>query len=656
MSEELELLIATEGYAQFMQIMDKMDGQIDDTADAWEDLGKSSGNANKKVAQSGSTFTEAGAKANKLKLVTLQLADAQDKLEKETTEMGRAQAQVRVDDLTRKFNKLNGELEPIPDNVNNTKLSLTDLKSGIDLVVGGIKTFAAIAEGAFELGEEGAQIRQAGESVKTLGLNMKELRSAAGGTINDMALIASTSKLLAGTTGELNTAMRESAPRLLEISRAAVKLDPTIGSVAFVYESLAAGIKKNQPLLIDNANITVKVSTAQQKLAESLGKSVKELTDTEKSTALLYATLEGGDTLIAQVGGSVDSATDSYAKFRGQLTNVTNGMKAQASSALEPLVSSWADHYEAVNAQEKPLLTFGNLIENVRLFTTGTSKAIEEYAAAQEASAEKTAFAAEMAEGYAVRAEMVNNQTLDLGENVYNSAEAFDQYNTALLNSDLALEEYYASQNIANEAAVAGAIAFNDAASAISEMSIASFVAAQIAVLKQQMDEGKISAQEFEQAQEALLIKSGLLTEAEQSAQSAIDSLRQQFINGKIDAETFAQGVLALKDSVDSLENKEITITARYVSVGRESVVGGAGAQAFAGGGTLSGGSAMLGEYGPELVTGLPAGARVITSPVSRRLMERGGDTINNFNLTTQSLTRPGALRLEFESMGMGTP
>jgi len=652
MSEELELLITTEGYANFMQIMDKMDGKVGDAADAWEDLGSSSADVGRKVSQASGTFTEAGAKANRLRLVTLKLAEAQDKLEKETTEMGRAQAQVRVDDLTRQFKELSQT--PVPEQMKKTKLSLTDLKSGIDLVVGGIKTFAEIAQKAFELGEEGAQIRQAGEAVQTLGLNMTELRSAAGGTIDDMSLIASTSKLLAGTTGELNAAMRDSAPRLLEIARAAVKLDPTIGSVAFVYESLAAGIKKNQPLLIDNANITVKVSTAQEKLAASLGKTVGELTDTEKSTALLYATLEGGDTLIAQVGGSVDSAADSYAKFKAQLKNITDGMKAQVSGAINPMVSAWANHYEAVNAQGGSLFTLGNALENVRLFLTGTSNATEEYAAAQEAAAEKTRFAAEMAAGYATRAEMANTKTLDLGDNVTNSADVFDQYSQAIAESEAALHEQYAAQNAANEAAIAGAIAFNDAAAAISEMSVASFVASQIAVLKQQMDDGTISAAEFEAAQEALLVKSGMLTEAERSAQSAIQSLREQFTSGKISASEFASGVLALKESVDSLESKEITITTRYVSVGRESVVGGGSAQAFASGGTLSGGAVVLDEAGPELVTGLPAGARVLSSPISRRLMERGGDTINNFNLTTQSITRPGALRLEFESMGMG--
>jgi len=599
MSEELELSIGIDGYSKFLKQMGFMDSAIKETADAWEESGSA------------------------------------------------------ADDAAQGYDNASDAAENVADSNKRTRLSLTDLKSGIDLVIGGIKTFAKITQQAFEMGEQGAQVRQAAQAIETLGLNMDELRTAAGGTISDMSLISSTAKLLAGTTGDLNARMRETAPQLLEIARAAVKLDPTIGDVAFVYQSLAAGIKKNQPLLIDNANIIVKVGAAQKQFAEKIGKTVTQLSAQEKAMALLEATLEGGATLIEQVGGSVDSATDSYSRFTAQTKNITDALKAEFSEGLEPLVGAWGRHYEALNAQEGPLFTVGNLLQNVQLFLTGTSKATMEYAATQAEAALQTEISQKSIALYTEFAEQATTQTLDLGDNVVNSAEAFDQYTQAIEGSDQATQDYTQAQLDANEAAIAAETAFNNAAASLGELSKASFVKAQIDELAKALDRGDISAREFADAQEALLIKSGLLTEAERKTQEQVDKLKQAFIDGKISAEEFSAGVLLLKDSIDKIQDKTVTITVDYNIPSLPSGPGPQIAQHYQSGGTLSGGGFIAGEFGPEMISGVNSG-NVLSSPATRRILARGGDTTNNnFNLTTNSTTRPGGLALEFESMGM---
>jgi len=71
-------------------------------------------------------------------------------------------------------------------------------------------------------------------------------------------------------------------------------------------------------------------------------------------------------------------------------------------------------------------------------------------------------------------------------------------------------------------------------------------------------------------------------------------------------------------------------------------------------GGTAWGGAMLVGERGPELLTGVPGGARVLSSPATARMMAQSNVT-NNYNLTTNSLTRPGGLALEFAAMEMGS-
>jgi hypothetical protein len=85
--------------------------------------------------------------------------------------------------------------------------------------------------------------------------------------------------------------------------------------------------------------LTIKVGDANEKMAESLGKSVEQLTAEEKAMAILNATLEAGDTLIAQVGGSVDSAADDFAQMEVKIKNA----KDELLKGLAPAISQVVD-------------------------------------------------------------------------------------------------------------------------------------------------------------------------------------------------------------------------------------------------------------------------------------------------------------------------
>lgn len=211
------------------------------------------------------------------------------------------EARQKMGALAAEAQKLGGVIQQQGAQTKDFGTKWTELKSQLDLAVGTFRAVAEAAQQAFDFAKLGAQVNQMGDSFALLIENVgaapdlfDQLKDAAGGTIPDLTLMSSTAKLLAGTSGELANAMAEAAPRLLEIARAAVKLDPTLGSVEEVFQSLATGIKRNSPLLIDNANITLKLGTANETLAAQLGKSVEEFTDAERAMAVLNATLEGG--------------------------------------------------------------------------------------------------------------------------------------------------------------------------------------------------------------------------------------------------------------------------------------------------------------------------------------------------------------------------
>ena len=238
--------------------------------------------------------------------------------------------------------------------------TLLPIVGGIGLAVGGATAAFYGLKKAMEFGKEGATIAQTQQSFDRLMTSMgvapsilQQMRDATNDTVDDMTLMSSTMTLVAGTSDELGRAMVDAAPKLLEVAKAAVKLKPSLGSVAQVYDSVALGIKRNSPLLIDNANIMVKVGAANEKMAEKLGKSVEALTAEDRQMALLEATLEAGDRMIQQVGGSTDAMGDSFIQTEVAIKNMTDQIKADLFPMLNDLFKIIADIAQAASTAYK---------------------------------------------------------------------------------------------------------------------------------------------------------------------------------------------------------------------------------------------------------------------------------------------------------------
>jgi len=634
-----------------------------------------------------------------------------------------ADSKEKLGELGNASKQTGGDLDTGGQGAEKMKLSLTDLKSGIDMALGAVRTFGKAVQAVFNFAQEGAQVLQLRETVKSLGIDLDALRAASGGTVDDMTLISSAAKLLAGTTGELNVAMADAAPRLLEIARAAVKLDPTIGSVAFVYESLAKGIKKNQPLLIDNANIVVKVSTAQEKLAQSLGKSVAALTDEEKAVALLEATLEGGANMIDQMGGNIESATDSYARFTAEVKNLTDGLKANVAEGLTPTVHVLANSISALNdanAQaELGAKIFGDdytiALQAARRGVTSAQEAIVEMNNALNDEADTVEYTVSTYQDY-IEASFEAIAATNEG------TESFVDYDLQMrLASKAALDIAAASRETAQaimattdatntfKAALGGAISnemagFRDREgelvakgeelrAKISELEQKQYLTTkqkeELAELRSQLEENKGAVEEnalkHEEAtrrilfgfaeqrlamggltsEELMMLQGlakewGLVDQATYDAMVAIDNYADSVDDGTGSLDEMGEGVKRLSDKLLGIPT-EINVNVRVNTTGElppgMGEVGGESAatrEYYQHGGTSSGRSMLVGEGGPEILTGVRGGARVLSAPTTARMMAQNSIT-NNYNLTTNAMTRPGGLSLEFAAMQMGS-
>lgn len=218
-------------------------------------------------------------------------------------------------------------------------------KVGVGVVAAGL----AIKK-AFDFAEEGAAIKQTSESFDLLIQKVSatpdlldQLSTASRNTISEFELMSSTATLLAGASGNVATELANATPQLMEIAKAANKLNPALGDTAFMYQSIATGVKRAQPLILDNLGLTLKVGEANEEYAAILGKTVDELTAEEKTIAILNATLKAGDVMINQVGGSTESAVDSFSRLKVAFKEMGDAAKTEMADSLGPFVGWLAD-------------------------------------------------------------------------------------------------------------------------------------------------------------------------------------------------------------------------------------------------------------------------------------------------------------------------
>lgn len=170
--------------------------------------------------------------------------------------------------------------------------------------------------------------RSAGVSAKAL---QAELERVAGGVATNAQLMQVANMALQGGTRELV----QSLPQLFEVARAAAVASGQ--DVIYVYDTLVRGIIRGSPLLIDNANIFVKVGDAMERYAASVGKTVEELSAQERQVALLNAVLADSSRIIQATGVDANSAA-------AQLQSMT--------AAVQELKQAWGETLIAMGAGE----------------------------------------------------------------------------------------------------------------------------------------------------------------------------------------------------------------------------------------------------------------------------------------------------------------
>ena len=162
---------------------------------------------------------------------------------------------------------------------------------------------------------------RAGISRKALVYDVKQITNA----LTNKEIMQSANTL------ELLGVGMENLPKLTQIARAAaVAMGKDVG---YMLESIATGTARQSRLWLDNLGIIISVEDANESYAKSLGKTAKELTDTEQRAAFLNAVLTKGDDIINAVGTDSANAADKVASLGVAFENLRDFInKAVASS------------------------------------------------------------------------------------------------------------------------------------------------------------------------------------------------------------------------------------------------------------------------------------------------------------------------------------
>lgn len=223
------------------------------------------------------------------------------------------------DGTSRPIQNVESRFKRLTNSLRQNALKITGALAGLALAFRGLEK-AADLQGTTE-----ALRRNLAKQGQDLDTFLGKLRQATDAQISNAALIESSARALA-----LGIPAEEIAS-LAEIARAsAIQLGT---SVTQAFDDITTGIGRASPLILDNLGLTINLTEAYTAAAEEIGKTTEELTQQEKSQALLNAVLKQGKERVDAYGDAQSELGRRLGQTRALLSDFTDGI-GQASSVL----------------------------------------------------------------------------------------------------------------------------------------------------------------------------------------------------------------------------------------------------------------------------------------------------------------------------------
>lgn len=174
---------------------------------------------------------------------------------------------------------------------------------------------------------------------------MKEAREATAGTVSELEMMKS-----AALMSSFGLPMGQFAEQMGMVQKMAIR---TGQSTEYLMESLARGVSRQSPLILDNLGLQISLTKAYETYAATLGKAASALTDMEKKEAVMAEVMRQS----AQLTKDVDIGASKAAQLQRLQANLLNDLR----SVGEEVVSMVA------RAFQKSDQAASDLLQTVRL-------------------------------------------------------------------------------------------------------------------------------------------------------------------------------------------------------------------------------------------------------------------------------------------------
>lgn len=279
-----------------------------------------------------------------------------------------------VVDVSR-FQEASGELRNLKSGLDEVQgatrgaSSAMELFGKVSLATGAAFGAMRIANTAMELTKLGAQAQTMaqifGNLSESVGVDgqalLTEMKRVSRGTVDEMTLMTTANRALLAGGADL----AGKVPQLFEIARAASLA--TGQDINYVFETLVKGINKASPLLIDNADIYIRVGSAVDEWAAKQGKVADELSLTERRMAIANAVIDQGSAFIAKMGVASETAADKMQSLPVALKEIEialGGLAVQVGVA--DIIGQMAKDLQATQADFELTQQIKNLREQIK--------------------------------------------------------------------------------------------------------------------------------------------------------------------------------------------------------------------------------------------------------------------------------------------------
>ena len=191
---------------------------------------------------------------------------------------------------------------------------------------------------------------------------LQKLQKATDGTMNSMELMTQANNMML-------LSITDSEDQMAEMFDVAQRLASALGQdTAFGVESLTTGLGRQSKLMLDNLGIMFDVEDANKKYADSVNKSVSELTEQERKQAFVNEAMFKARGLVDSLGEEQLTTADSISQMKTAVFElaVTLGDQlspfvVELSGKLVTMINQWGEFIRKVKGIETTKDTISSL-------------------------------------------------------------------------------------------------------------------------------------------------------------------------------------------------------------------------------------------------------------------------------------------------------